>query len=153
MIKKFNQFLNEKVDSDTLIEVLIILEEIQKRLNKSVCPMDIISEDPIIYEYHAGAVYKSCIGGKDGYKFRKGDHYEKVSIDTEGNQIVAKWLDVIDNDWPHYTPNELRFDTVDEFADFFRKRYSGSEGWSLRKRKIGRYLVDDGVDDIPWYMR
>jgi hypothetical protein len=139
MNKKFNQFLNEKVDNDTLIEVLIILEEIQKHLNKSVCPMNIISEDPIIYEY--------------GYKFKKGDHYEKVSIDTEGNQIVLKWLDVIDNDWAHYTPNELRFDSVDQVANFLRKRYSDSEGWSLRKRKIGRYLVDDGIDDIPRHMR
>jgi len=148
MIKNYNQFINEEFSNDTIIEVLIILEDIQKQLKKGICPMKIISENPIIFEYHSGAIYTDQIG----INFKPHHHYEKVSIDNENNQIVIKWLDVIDTMWPHYTPNELRFNSVDEIEKFLKNRYLDNK-WELRKLKKGRYLTDDGVDDIPWNLR
>ncbi len=143
-LKKFENFTND----DDIIEVLIILEEIQKQLKKGVCPMRIINENPIIFEYHAGAIYTDQIG----INFKPDHHLEKVSIDKENNQIVIKWLDVIDTMWPHYTPNELIFDSVDEIEKFLKNRYLNNK-WEIRKLKKGRYLTDDGIDDIPFSMR
>jgi hypothetical protein len=146
MIKKFNQF-NES-NNDAIVEILIILEDIQKALRKGVCPMKILNDDPIIFEWHMGAIYSDLIGKN----FKPHHHYEKVSIDTDSGEIVIKWLDVIDNNWAHYTPNELRFNNVEDTEKFLKKRYLDNS-WEVRKVKKGRYLIDDGIDDIPHIMR
>ena len=41
---------------------------------------------------------------------------------------------------------------MNDITDFLRKRYLDNK-WDIRKLKPGRYLIDDGIDDVPEHMR
>ena len=146
MIKNWIKF-NENM-SDNLLEVLITLEEIQKRLRMSRNPLSIQSnDDNIIFEYHCGAIQSNNIGKKVG----TGDHYEKVKV-SENGELLLEWLEVLDETFPHYTPEKLTFSNVEDLNKFLKKRYLDNK-WEVEKLKKGRYIVNDGISDIPRKMR
>lgn len=142
-IKNWKSF-NESV-SENLLEVLITLEEIQTRLNKSLNPLSIgiIDVNKILFEYHCGAVFNDNIG-----KDIKYSHYEKVEISDNDGNFIIKFDKVVDKTFPHYTPKEISFDNLEELIKFLKERYI-ENSWMIEKKKKGRYFVNDGISDIP----
>jgi hypothetical protein len=146
MIKNWKTF-NESM-SDNLLEVLITLEEIQKTLRRSRNPISIQSnDDDITFEYHCGAVYSDNIGGK----LNKGDHYEKVKVSENGG-LFLEWLEVLDETFPHYTPEKLSFNSVEDLNQFLKERYLDNK-WEIEKVRKGRYFTNDVISDVPEKMR
>ncbi len=121
-INNFNSF-NEN-NSDWYLEILITLEEIQTKLRAALNSIKLDSNDSkddiIFYEYHSGAPFKKDVGPSF---FKKWDHYEKVKIYKLDDVLVLEWLIVLDNDHPHYTPENLNFNTSTEVINFLNNRY------------------------------
>lgn len=126
MIKKFENF-----KSDDLLEILIKIEEIEKKTKSRI---NIINEDPIIFEYSIISHYEKVKINITGDK--------RISIDVSGDNIELEWLSVKDNNYPHYTPEKLLFNDKTKLFKFLEDRYLKNK-WFMTKKEPKRYTSDE----------
>ena len=105
-IKKF------ETNSDNLLEIQIYLEEISKYLRKGLNTLKIISENPLVYEYNSDSI-------------RNKGYSERVSLD---DTLLFRWISVNPGEYTtaYYTPEDLKFNTMEEALDFLDGRYRKS---------------------------
>lgn len=141
----FNMTIKNESSSDTLLQVLITLEEIQDLLKKSRNPLliGIIDNNRILFQYHSGAIFNDNVG-----KDIKHSHYEKVEVSEDMGNFIIKFHKVVDNSFSHYTPKEISFNNLEELIKFLKERYL-QNSWMIEKKKKGRYFTNDGISDIP----
>lgn len=126
------------------VTTLIKLEEIRNSLKRgSLNRINIIEQEftfhQVVFEYTTDCV----VIGWNG-------HYELVKINTD--DLTITWKIVTDKLHAHYTPETLKLKSLDELISFLEKRYL-SNSWMINKKKAKRYLINDGINDIPQSMR
>lgn len=126
---------------------LIKLEEIRNSLQRgSLNRINIIDQEftfhQVVFEYTTDCAMS---GWNETY-----GHYELVKINTD--DLTITWKIVTDKTHAHYTPETLKLNSLDELISFLDSRYL-KNSWMIKKKKAKRYLINDGVNDIPQSMR
>jgi len=129
-IKKFDE-----TNSDDILEVLIKLEELKKRLMRgSRTIINILTESPLTYEYISPSGFSETI---------------EIS-----NDLSMSWLSANPGKYTtaYYAPESLSFNNTESIINFLEKRY-WQVNWDFsnikKTNKPKRYYTFDKNDEIP----